>query len=137
MQKANWIRLKEMGFNSYVDTVLRKGKTLYVLKMGDFTDREEAKKTQNILRKKAPKLKAYILRENVQSKNICQQSYCFNSKMKKKQFSEKRKHGTEKTNPDTVSKLYLKGYNYIFRREWQSENVPVKSTDKNRKAISM
>ena len=55
-----------MGFNSYVDTVLRIGKTLYVLKIGDFTDREEAKNTQNILRKKAPRLKSYILSEKVQ-----------------------------------------------------------------------
>ena len=57
-------RLNKMGFNSYVEPVFWKGKPWYVLKVGEFSSREEAKKIQNKLREKAPGLKSYILPEN-------------------------------------------------------------------------
>ena len=83
--------LKEMGFNCYVDTVLRKGKTLHVLKIGSFTDREEAKKIQNQLRKKAPKLKAYILREKGESVKKPVSNNTVSVKPKKAVAPEKKK----------------------------------------------
>ena len=57
-------RLNEMGFKSYVEPVFWKGKPWYVLKVGEFSSREEAKKMQKKLREEAPGFKAYILPGN-------------------------------------------------------------------------
>ena len=62
------LRLKKMGFNAYVQTALRKRKTWYILKLGDFSTREEALKIQSELSQKVPELKSYI----VQGKAVSQ-----------------------------------------------------------------
>jgi len=56
-------RLKKMGFQAYLQTVdLENGQTWHRIKVGRYSTREEAEKTQNELRKKVPTRNSYIMR---------------------------------------------------------------------------
>jgi cell division protein FtsN len=56
-------RLKKMGFHAYIQTVdLKNGETWHRIKVGSYSNREEAENTQNELRQKVSKLKSYIMR---------------------------------------------------------------------------
>jgi cell division protein FtsN len=59
-------RLTRMGFNSYLQKVsLENGQTWYRIKVGDFNSRKEAKEIQDKLKKKAPHVKAYVMKKRV------------------------------------------------------------------------
>lgn len=126
------IRIKEMGFNCYVDIVLRKGKTLYVLKVGDFTAREEAKKAQNMLRQKIPELKAYIMRENSDRVRTSVNDHTeLQQQNEKKVVLQNRSPGSESINSNTVSKaIPEKGIIMSSEESGNHNNVPLGSTDK-------
>ena len=56
-------RLNEMGFAAYVQPAVHAGETWYRLKVGDFSSREEAEKTEKQLAQKLPETNPYIVEE--------------------------------------------------------------------------
>ena len=62
-------RLKQWGFHAYVQvTDLQKGEIWYRVKIGDFSTRKDARKVQDELKQKAPKLKSILVKRKAESK---------------------------------------------------------------------